>query len=68
MKQNHTILVNGTSTLLDNWEEWMSDLQILFTTICAVATVCGQVAIINYIGQHAPIERPINKLVLIDQV
>ena len=56
------------TSFFNNWQEWKSDVTFLFKTICAVATIIGQGMIIYYIKRHAPKERPINKLVLIDQV
>ena len=71
MTQNQTIhdlKVDDDFALFDNWQEWKSDLSILISTICAITTVSGQGMIINYITRHAPKERPINRLFLIDQV
>ena len=71
MTQNktiHNLKDEDDFMAFDNWQEWKSDLSILISTICAVTTVSGQGMIINYITRHAPKKRPINKLVLIDQV
>ena len=65
MNQNQTDHKDDSFSLLDNWQIW------LFTsssTTCAVIAVVGQGMIIQYIIKYASKERPINKLVLIDQV
>ena len=69
--QNHTLYnlnVNEDSTPLNYWQKWKSALPTFFSAICAFLIVCGKGMIINYIRRHAPIERPINRLVLIDEV
>ncbi len=71
MKQNqtnHTFKVDDHFMPLNIWQEWKSDLSILFSGIWAVVIGSGQGMIIHYIRRHAPKERPINRLFLIDQV
>ena len=65
MNQNQTDLTDDSFTFLENWQKWMFTFS---STICAVITVVGQGMIIHYIIKYASKERPINKLVLIDQV
>ena len=59
----HTFMADDNATFLDKW-----DKIFLFSSICIIATIVGEVMIIYYIVKYAPKERPINKLVLIDQV
>ena len=65
---NNTFLVDEKLNLFDNLYGWKSDLFILSKTFCDIVTICGEGMIIYYISRHAPKERQINKLVLIDQV
>ena len=50
------------------WEEWKSKLFTGFTLVAVAVNFFGQGMIIFYIKRHAPAERPINKMYLIDQV
>ena len=49
-------------------EWWKLILLFFFYAIAAGITIFGQVMIILYIKKFAPKERPINRMILIDQV
>ena len=59
---NHTFLAD------DNVDGEKLDLIFIFSTFCFILTAIGEAMVIYYIARHAPKERPINKLVSIDQV
>ena len=65
---NLTFLDNDNFLLLSYWEEWKSDLFFIFNLTCKIVTVIFEGMIIFYIARHAPKKRPINKLILIDEV
>ena len=50
------------------WEWWQLYLFIVYYIICAVIAILGQIMIVFYIAKHAPKNRPINKMILVDQV
>ena len=50
------------------WEWWQLYLFIAYYIICAVIAIVGQTMIIFYIARYAPKNRPINKMILVDQV
>ena len=63
------MLKNQTTFLADdNVDGEKLDLIFIFSTFCFILTAIGEAMVIYYIARHAPKERPINKLVLIDQV
>ena len=47
---------------------WQLVLLICYYSICASIAIVGEALVIFYILQHAPKERPLNKMILIDQV
>ena len=59
---NHTFLSD------DNVDSENLDLFFIYSTFCFIVTAIGEAMVIYYTARHAPKERPINKLVLIDQV
>ena len=59
---------NQTFLADDNIDGEELDLSFVFNTFCLIVTAVGEGMVIYYIIRHAPRERPINKLVLIDQV
>ena len=50
------------------WQEWKSNLFLVFLGSCIVIAIGGQGMIIFYIGRYATKERPINRMILVDQV
>ena len=46
---------------------WQLDLLICYYLICAIIAIVGEALVIFYIMQHAPKERPLNRMILIDQ-
>ena len=50
------------------WQEWKFNLFIFFIVLCAVITIGGQAVIVYYIGRKAPKKRPINTMIIFDQV
>ena len=63
------MLKNQTTFLADdNLDGEKLDLIFIFNTFCLIVTAVGEAMVTYYIARHAPKERPINKLVLIDQV
>ena len=50
------------------WDWWKLILLFIFYAIGAGIMTCGQVMIIVYIKKFAPKVRPINRMILIDQV
>ena len=47
---------------------WQLVLLICYYSICASIAIVGEALVIFYILQHAPKERPLNRMILIDQV
>ena len=62
------IHIEDHSLTFFRWEEWISKLLTFFLAICALVSIIGTTMIIFYIAKHAPKERPINRMILIDQV
>ena len=50
------------------WATWKSAILATFLAVCAALAICGKSMIINYIVNHAPQERPINRMILVDTV
>ena len=50
------------------WEWWQLYLFIVYYSICSVIAIAGQIMIVFYISKYAPKDRPINKMILVDQV
>ena len=63
MLKNQTIFLAD-----DNGDGEKLDMFFMFSTFCFIVTAVGEAMVIYYIARHAPKERPINILVLIDQV
>ena len=59
---------NNTFLVDDNVDGEKLDMFFMFSTFCFIVTAVGEAMVIYYIARYAPKERPINKLVLIDQV
>ena len=49
-------------------EKWQSNILVSFLCVCLVIDIVGKGMIIFYIGNYAPKERPINRMILVDQV
>ena len=47
---------------------WQLVLLICYYSICGIIAIVGEALVIFYIVQHAPKERPLNRMILIDQV
>ena len=47
---------------------WELYLFICYYVICAIIVISGQLMIIFFIKRYAPKERPINRMILVDQV
>ena len=60
--------VESTEIAIFKWEWWKICLLLGFYTISATISICGQAMIIIYIARYAPKQRPINRMILIDQV
>ena len=65
---NQIIEIHDHSLSLLNWPGWQLSLYLLFLAICSVIAIGGRTMIIYYLLRHAPKERPINKMILVDQV
>ena len=50
---------------LDSWQSWLLIISLAF---CGLVSIGGTLMIINYIKRFAPKDRPINTMVLVDQV
>ena len=71
MEENDKMQINCLeyhSLPIFQWEEWKSNLFICFMSVAFAVSLCGQGMIIFYIKRHSPVERPINRMYLIDQV
>ena len=62
------INVEDQTVAIFNWEWWKICLLLGLYLISASVALCGQVMIIIYIMKYAPKGRPINELILVDQV
>ena len=47
---------------------WQLFLFICYYSVCAIITIVGEALVIFYIARHAPKKRPLNRMILIDQV
>ena len=47
---------------------WQLVLFICYYSVCAIITIVGEAMVIFYIVQHAPKNRPLNRMILIDWV
>ena len=47
---------------------WQLVLFICYYSVCAIITIVGEALVIFYIVQHAPKNRPLNRMILIDWV
>ena len=47
---------------------WQLVLFICYYSVCAIITIVGEALVIFYIARHAPKNRPLNRMILIDQV
>jgi hypothetical protein len=47
---------------------WQLVLLSCYYSICASIAIVGEALVIFYILQHAPKERPLNRMILLDQV
>ena len=64
----NVINVEDQSVTVFNWEWWKICLLLGLYLISASVGLCGQVMIITYIIKYAPKGRPINEMILVDQV
>ena len=54
--------------MFNQWQGLKSNSYVILIGICSGLTILGQALIIYYIQRHAPKNRPINQMFLIDQV
>ena len=47
---------------------WQFVCLIFYYSVCAIIAIFGEALIIFYIARHAPKKRPLNRMILIDQV
>ena len=47
---------------------WQFVCLICYYSVCAIIAIFGEALIIFYIARHAPKNRPLNRMILIDQV
>ena len=47
---------------------WQFVCLICYYSVCAAIAIFGEALIIFYIARHAPKNRPLNRMILIDQV
>ena len=64
----NVINVEDQSVAIFNWEWWKICILLGLYLICVSVTLCGVVMIIIYIVKYAPKGRPINEMILVDQV
>ena len=64
----NTLNVEDQTVAIFKWEWWKICLFLGLYVICCTVVLCGQVMIIIYIGKYAPKGRPINEMILVDQV
>ena len=62
------INVEDQTVAIFNWEWWKVCILLGLYLISASVALCGQVMIIIYIVKYAPKGRPINEMILVDQV
>ena len=62
------INVEDQTVAIFNWEWWKICLLLGLYLISASVALSGQIMIIIYIIKYAPKERPINEMILVDQV
>ena len=66
--ENQTMSDEEYSMSVFTWYGWKFNVLITSLVIFAMVSIVGQSMIIFYIGRHAPKERPINRMILVDQV
>ena len=64
----NVIIVEDQTVAIFNWEWWKICILLGLYLIIASVALCGQVMIIIYIVKYAPKGRPINEMILVDQV
>ena len=64
----NVINVEDQTVAIFNWEWWKICILLGLYLINASVALCGQVMIIIYIVNYAPKGRPINEMILVDQV
>ena len=62
------INVEDQTVAIFNWEWWKICLLLGLYLISASVALSGQIMIIIYIMKYAPKGRPINEMILVDQV
>ena len=60
-------IIDHSFSLL-KWKNWEISILVLFLTICTIVAIVGQTMVIHYIQKYAPKQRPINRIILVDQV
>ena len=63
-----TINVDNHLVPIYRLQWWELYLLICYYVICAIIVISGQLMIIFFIKRYAPKERPINRMILVDQV
>ena len=69
MEMEYEIIdITDHSLIIFRLESWQSGLLIISLASCGLVSIGGTLMIINYIKRFAPKDRPINTMVLVDQV
>ena len=69
MEMEYEIIdITDHSLIIYRLESWQSGLLIISLASCGLVSIGGTLMIINYIKRFAPKDRPINTMVLVDQV
>ena len=56
------------SLTIFRWQGWPYSFLVCFLSVCAMVTIVGKMMIIYYMTNYAPKRRPINWIILFDQV
>ena len=62
------IAIEDNSLLIFSWQGWSVGVFKCFLGICGLTCIIGRSLIINFILKYAPKQRPINTMILVDQV
>ena len=65
IKVEHSTL---ESVSIYQWDKWKSPLLLVLLATAQAFSFGGKAMMINYIARFAPRDRPINTLIMIDQV
>lgn len=68
--ENPILLESFDSELIQiyQWGNWKSPILLGLLAVTQIFSLGGKTMIINYIARYAPRERPINTVMMIDQV